>query len=71
MMEMAKITAKGQITVPVAVRKKLSLKEGDKVVFIEDDVGIRIVNSSSLTVNARPEPMDKARNNGPNPQTEI
>jgi antitoxin PrlF len=35
-MEIAKVTSKGQITIPVEIRKKLNLKNGDKVVFMED-----------------------------------
>ena len=49
-MELAKLTSKGQLTVPVAIRKKLGLKEGDKVVFLTDDDGIRIVNASLLAL---------------------
>ena len=36
----------GQLKVPMAVRKKLQLKEGDKVAFFVDDSGIRIANAS-------------------------
>ncbi|NCC62263.1 MAG: AbrB/MazE/SpoVT family DNA-binding domain-containing protein, partial [Verrucomicrobiae bacterium] len=32
-MELAKITSKGQITIPVDIRRKLGVKEGDKVLF--------------------------------------
>jgi len=49
-MELAKLTSKGQITLPVAIRKKLRLKEGDKVMFLSDDDGIRIVNASILAL---------------------
>ena len=49
-MELAKLTSKGQLTVPVAIRKKLRLKEGDKVVFLSDADGIRIVNASILAL---------------------
>lgn len=49
-MELAKLTSKGQLTVPVAIRKKLHLKEGDKVVFLSDDDGIRIANASLLAL---------------------
>ena len=49
-MELAKLTSKGQLTVPVAIRKKLRLKEGDKGVFLSDDDGIRIVNASVLAL---------------------
>lgn len=33
MSAMAKVTAKGQITIPVEVRKALGIKSGDNVVF--------------------------------------
>ena len=49
-MELAKLTSKGQLTVPVAIRKKLRLKEGDKVVFLSDDDGVRVVNASVLAL---------------------
>jgi AbrB family looped-hinge helix DNA binding protein len=65
--ETSKITSKGQITLPVAVRRKLNLQTGDKVVFIEDDVGFRICNSSGLTVSVGTGPKDASRNNGPVP----
>ena len=45
-MELAKLTSKGQITLPVAIRKKLNLKQGDKVMFLEEGPNVRIVNSS-------------------------
>lgn len=35
-MDIAKITNGGQITTPINIRKKLGLKDGDKVIFIED-----------------------------------
>jgi AbrB family looped-hinge helix DNA binding protein len=44
-MELAKITLRGQITIPVAIRKKLGLKDGDKVVFIEENGRIVVENS--------------------------
>ena len=53
-MEVATLTAKGQLTIPVAVRTKLNLQQGDKVVFIEDDHpsgGVRILNAAALTFN--------------------
>ncbi|NBD33576.1 MAG: AbrB/MazE/SpoVT family DNA-binding domain-containing protein, partial [Cyanobacteria bacterium] len=36
-MELAKVTSKGQITIPVEIRKQLNLKPGDKVLFIEEN----------------------------------
>ena len=35
-MDLATLTSKGQITIPAAIRKKLRLKTGDKVFFIEE-----------------------------------
>jgi antitoxin PrlF len=45
-MELAKITSKGQITIPVDIRRKLGVKEGDKVLFVEEAGKIFIINSS-------------------------
>ena len=50
-MEMATLTSNNQLTVPIAVRKKLDLKKGDKVIFIEDNEGVRILNASSLSIS--------------------
>ena len=35
-MELAKVTSKGQITIPIEIRRKLGIKEGDKVLLIEE-----------------------------------
>jgi len=45
-MELAKITSKGQITIPVDIRRKLGVKGGDKVLFVEEAGKIYILNSS-------------------------
>jgi AbrB family looped-hinge helix DNA binding protein len=44
-MELAKITLRGQITIPVEIRKKLGVKDGDKVVFLEENGRIVMENS--------------------------
>ena len=44
-MELAKVTSKGQITIPVDIRRKLGVKEGDKVLFVEDRGRIYVMNS--------------------------
>lgn len=36
-MEVAKISSKGQITIPISVRKALKLKDGDKIVIQEEN----------------------------------
>ena len=48
-MDMAKLTSKGQITIPIDVRRKLGLKKGDKVIFIEKGQDIVIKNASLQT----------------------
>ena len=45
-MELAKVTSKGQVTIPVEIRKKLGIKNGDKVLFIEEAGSIYMMNSS-------------------------
>ena len=47
-MELAKVTSKGQITVPAEIRKKLHLRPGDKAVFTEED-GKIVFRNASLT----------------------
>jgi len=47
-MEVAKITSRGQITIPIDIRKKLGVKEGDKVVFIEDNGRIFVANAAKI-----------------------
>lgn len=49
-MEMAKVSSKGQINIPIAIRKHLNLNESDKVIFIIDGDGVRMLNASSLNV---------------------
>lgn len=45
-MELAKVTSKGQITIPIDIRRKLGVKEGDKILFLEDRGRIFVMNSS-------------------------
>lgn len=45
-MEVAKITSKGQITIPIDIRRRLGVKEGDKVLFVEEQGKIFMMNSS-------------------------
>jgi AbrB family looped-hinge helix DNA binding protein len=39
----AKVTSKGQITVPVAIRRSLGVKPGDSIRFEQQEGGIRLV----------------------------
>lgn len=60
-MSEARMTSKGQITVPKDVRLKLNLKPGDRVLFIVEDDGavrMRAVNkdiSSLIGILPRPK----------------
>jgi AbrB family looped-hinge helix DNA binding protein len=47
-MEIAKITSRGQVTIPIDIRKKLGVNEGDKIVFIEDQNRIVIANAAKI-----------------------
>jgi len=50
MMNLAKVSANGQVTVPIDIRRKLQLKEGDKLLFIERDGEIVINNASATAI---------------------
>ena len=45
-MELAKVTSKGQITIPIEIRKKLGIREGDKVLLVEEQGRVIMMNSS-------------------------
>lgn len=51
MMELSKISEKGQVTVPTSIREKLGLKKGDKLLFIEtEDGNIVITNPNKVSI---------------------
>jgi len=50
-MELAKVTTRGQITIPAAIRRKLNVRDGDKVIFFEENG--RIVMENSVMVALR------------------
>lgn len=37
------VTAKGQTTIPAEIRKKLALKPGDRILYLEEEGRVRIV----------------------------
>lgn len=49
-MELAKVTTKGQITIPKAIRELLELKEGSKIIFIQNGKDIIIKNSAMIAL---------------------
>jgi len=52
-MNLAKLSANGQITVPVEVRRRLHLVPGDKVLFLEKPSGEVVVAKAGLTALAQ------------------
>ena len=51
-MEMARVTSKGQITIPRDIRTKMNIKRGDKVVFFEDNGKYFLQNSALISLKA-------------------
>lgn len=49
-MELAKITTRGQITIPVEIRRRLGVKDGDKVIFIEENGRIIMENAAMIAL---------------------
>jgi len=48
MMEVAKVTSKGQITIPISIRRRLGINEGDKLLFINRPDGVMMVNPDTF-----------------------
>lgn len=46
-MNLAKISANGQITVPIEIRRLLGLKSGDKILFFQKQDGEIVVSNAS------------------------
>lgn len=57
-MELAKVTTKGQITIPKSIRDLLDLKEGSKILFIQKGKDIVIQNSAMLALEKIQESFD-------------
>jgi len=72
-MEVARITAQGQITIPIGIRKKLNLKMGDKVIFYEERDGrVFFENPALLAFNhIQNEMCDAAKGAGFNTEQEL
>ncbi len=68
---MATITSKGQVTIPIEIRRHLGLEVGEKVAFvIEDEGGVRLALPRYPTIDSlrgaagalkRPIPWKKVR----------
>lgn len=49
-MELAKVTTKGQVTIPKSIRELLDLKEGSKILFIQKGNDVIIKNSAMIAL---------------------
>jgi AbrB family looped-hinge helix DNA binding protein len=49
-MEVARVTSKGQITIPRDIRAKMELKKGDKILFFEENGKYFLQNSISIAL---------------------
>jgi len=49
-MNLARMSANGQLTVPIEIRKKLGVKDGDKVIFFEENGRIVMENSVRIAL---------------------
>ena len=47
-MDIARVTSKGQLTIPIGIRRRMNLKEGDKVVFFEQDGKVYVENAALI-----------------------
>jgi AbrB family looped-hinge helix DNA binding protein len=74
-MEIAKVTSKGQITIPQEIREKMSLRKGDKVIFFEENGKIFFQNSNSVVLTTFQKNMGGAAKeagfNGPDDVTKY
>ena len=57
MIELATITTRGQLTLPIAVRRKLNVDSGSKVIFLEENGRIVIENAGMIALKEAQEGM--------------
>jgi AbrB family looped-hinge helix DNA binding protein len=57
-MEIAKVTSKGQVTIPRDIRVKMNLKKGDKIIFFEDNGKYFLQNSASVALKTFQDSME-------------
>ena len=60
-MDTARMSAKGQITIPVAVRRRLGLQAGEKIIFMEKSGNVFITAENEVGSSAGFLSKDKRR----------
>lgn len=48
MVEVATVTSKGQVTLPASIRRKLGLRKGSKLIFLEEGREVRLLAGGDL-----------------------
>ncbi|TLZ73080.1 MAG: AbrB/MazE/SpoVT family DNA-binding domain-containing protein [Methanobacteriota archaeon] len=48
MAKVATVTSKGQVTLPVSIRKRLGLRKGSRIVFLEGGDEVRVLREEDL-----------------------
>ena len=56
LIEMGKISARGQVTIPTEIREKMHLKEGQKILFVlsGDTLMVKKVNTATFAEITKP-----------------
>lgn len=49
-MELSRLSVKGQVTVPKAIRERLNLREGDRVAFLEERGQVILTKASVVAL---------------------
>ena len=47
-MDIARVTSKGQVTIPIGIRRLMNIKEGDKILFFEKDGKVFVQNAAMV-----------------------
>lgn len=48
MVEVATVSSKGQVTLPASIRKRLRIRKGSKLIFLEDGQEVRLLAGEDL-----------------------
>lgn len=61
-MEISRVTSKGQVTIPKAIRELLQLNEGDRIAFLQEDGKVVISKASVIALRELQKVVSKAAN---------
>lgn len=60
LLESAKVTSKGQVTIPSDVRKQLGIPSGGKIVFVSDGKTVIVANAAVYAMETLQKQMEGA-----------